>query len=125
MKKIGILFCSLLAITACTDNSAETIQQLKGKWNAITLVESDSIINNDPKSIAFTFHNDKEYSYQGGPTYQESGNYRIKGSIFYSTDTLAAQRIEKAVKIAQLTKDSLTLEMNDGGIKKELILVKE
>jgi hypothetical protein len=52
---------------------------------------------------------------------KETGTYRLEGKKLYTT---AADKIEKVVKIAKISSDSLTLDMNRVGQNEQLILVK-
>lgn len=113
---------AILFICSCEEPLDPTL--LHGEWQADEYLASGKPKKTDPKLIGFTFAADQTYTYKGGFSYKEAGQYRLERSILYSTDTLSDQRIEKAVKIARITADSLYLEMNNGGIEEELVLHK-
>ncbi len=110
-----------LLFSACEPPIDNTL--LLGQWQAVAMVEADKV-NEDITDIRFNFSDADTYTYQGGPSYQEAGHYRIQGDLLYSTDTLAQQRVEKVVRIIKLTSDTLFLQMNKGGLDQEMRLVK-
>lgn len=112
----------MLFLLGCEEPLDQTL--LHGDWQADQYLASGQPKKTDPSLISFSFDANNTYTYRGGLSYKEAGNYRLERSVLYSTDTLSNQRIEKAVKIIRITTDSLYLEMNNGGIEEELILHK-
>lgn len=114
----------LLLLSGCTESEIDT-KLLQGNWDAVMMMESDVIAKEKMVQTGFSFLPGNRYLYQGGPSYNEAGTYRIEGDLLYSTDTLAAKRVEKVVRIVLLTPDSLFLGMNSGGIKQEMRLLRK
>jgi len=75
--------------------------------------------NND---VWFKFNPDGSYEYSTNNSYRESGKYRMRGKVLYTTDTIAGGRIEKAVRLAVVSDDSIHFEMNSKGIAQTLRL---
>lgn len=115
-----IVFC--FSLFACEEPLDQTL--LHGTWQADQFLESGKPKNLDISNMAFTFNGQNVYTYQSNLRHREAGNYRIEGDILYSTDTLIETKIEKAVRIIQLTNDSLQLSMNNGGVKQHIHLHK-
>ena len=124
MKKYTILVCFLgLAIfTGCGEQLDQTL--LYGTWQADLFIETGKPKELNLSNMKFSFNDKDIYTYQSNLKYKEAGIYRLDGDKLYSTDTLSDQRIEKAVRILKLTKDSLQLGMNNGGIEQEIFLHK-
>jgi hypothetical protein len=94
-----------------------------GNWTAVEFLENDAPKDVDLKSINFSFYDNNTYTYQGIMN-KEAGNYHIERTLLYSTDTLSTERVEKSVKVIKSTSDSLFFEMNNGGIKQIIKLLK-
>jgi len=115
--------CVFMILFSACEEALDT-SMLQGDWQAYEYLANGNDKGVDPSLIKFTFPNQQHYHFQGGLKYREAGNFHIKGRLLYTTDTLNTQRIEKVVKIAHLTKDSMFLQMNNGGIEEEFRLLK-
>ncbi|MEM9824210.1 MAG: hypothetical protein AAF985_24205 [Bacteroidota bacterium] len=91
-------------------------QLLHGEWKAAHFIENGVASDIDLRNVLFTFNADGTYAYHGTFQLEESGRYYLTGKLLYTTDTTANQSIEKSVKIAKITKDSMYFQMNAGGI---------
>ncbi|MEL6639515.1 MAG: hypothetical protein AAFW73_05630 [Bacteroidota bacterium] len=112
-----------LGFLACEDGTNEKL--LLGQWQAVELVESGEPVEVDLEGVYFEFLPNERYHFQSTLRLSESGRYYTVGPLLYTTDTTAEEAIEKAVKITQLTPDSLTFLMNDRGVEKQLHLRKK
>ncbi len=124
MQKI-IQFSSLVFIfllASCAEPIDQTL--IHGTWQADQYLANGKPKKSDPANIGFTFDAKNTYHFKGGLSYQEAGPYRIERDVLYTTDTLGNQRIEKAVRIAHISADSLHFKMNNNGIPEEIILHK-
>ena len=118
---LGLLLV-LLSLNACGDGIEERL--LIGKWQAIELAEKKEPVDLDLSPVFFEFFPDKKYHFQSTLKFSESGNYYTQGQLLYTTDTTSSEVLEKAVKIIQLSSDSLGFLMNANGIEKQLRLVR-
>ncbi len=118
---LGLTFI-LFILSACDDGLDE--QLLVGKWQAFELLENEAPVDLDLSPVYFEFLADHRYHFQSTLKFSESGRYYTMGHLLYTTDTTANEAIEKAVKIVQLNKDSLSFLMNDQGVGKQLRLIK-
>ena len=98
---------------------------LYGRWQAVELLETNEPVDMDLSPVYFEFSSDEKYYFQSTLNLSEAGRYYTVGHLLYTTDTTVAQPLEKAVKIIQLTSDSLAFLMNDKGVEKRLQLVKQ
>lgn len=115
------LIFSTFFVSACNEEVDENI--VLGDWACAEFIEQGQPKDVKAQNIRFSFFDNDTYSYNT-TNYQEAGNYRLKGRLLYTTDTLANQRIEKSVKIIHSTMDSLYFEMNAGGIEQVIKLHK-
>ena len=106
----------------CAEKFDKTL--LHGNWQVDQFLEADQPKNLDISKMGFSFNDQNVYTYQSNLKYREAGNYRIEGDYLYSTDTLNNERVEKVVQISYITKDTLHLTMNNGGITQKFILHK-
>ncbi len=113
------IFCAFL-FSSCGEQLDTTL--LHGTWKVDKFLALGKEKDRDLTNVQFSFNDKNVYTYQSSLKNLEAGHYRVERSILYSTDTLNAQRIEKAVKITHLTQDSLYLLMNRGGIEETLIM---
>lgn len=125
MKRVNILsfLClPLLLLSACKDGLDKDL--LVGKWQAVELYEQDEQVEMDLNPVYFEFFENDRYYFQSTLKFSEAGRYYTVGQLLYTTDTTAAEPFEKAVKVTQLSRDSLAFLMNDKGTKKALQLVR-
>ena len=110
-KFLGILFLFSLLLLACEGEQ----HQLVGTWNGLGLYENGDSVAVDPGLIKLAVTENDRYQFQSTLGYSEAGTYRVKGGFFYTTDTTRQPAVEKAVRIEQLTVDSLGLLMEREG----------
>ena len=113
------LSCCFLACNQFDKNS------LIGHWKAIKVFEEGKEMELDINPIHFSFDKNDRYEYHRTIGYQEAGKYILTGDLLLSTDTTRTDGKEKAVKIIQLVKDSLKLEMLANDKKQTIHLVKQ
>ena len=88
---------------------------LHGKWKVASVIEKGQSTDKGADKAIFNFFPNSTYTYELS-YYKEAGNYYTKDGKLYTTDTLNSDRIEKVVRVVNITPDSLTLEMNNAGI---------
>lgn len=119
MSKV-IVFNLLVAIllfgSSCTGNE-EKEQMLEGKWNSYSIARGGDAVK---QQAVFRFESG-EYSYDIG-SHHEEGNYWVEGDKLYTEGPTV---MKKKVQIAQLTPDTLVLNMNDKGVPMKMAFVKE
>ena len=103
---------------------------LIGTWNGVDWRVQGKSSGRDASSVTFVFAPEiggKEDS--GAGTYiaaygsqKEKGSFKIKGDKLFTT---AEDKIEKVVRIAKITADTLVLGMNRVGQEEELVLVEK
>ena len=109
----------LLSITACNNSSYdETL--LVGEWKVHTwkIASNGEAIN---QKMDFTFDANKKYAVDYGSE-KDSGTYYLSGDYLYAKGTNAT---EISVRLTQLTKDSLSMEMNRQGRLENVLLLKK
>jgi len=87
---------------------------LHGKWRVASMLERGKPTEKGAKKAIFNFHPNGVYNYEIS-YYKEAGNYHTKDGKLYTTDTLNSDRIQKVVRVLNITPDSLILEMNNAG----------
>ena len=118
-----ILFLSVLCtlFLACKQEPAFDSTLLHGDWRGIDWMVKGKSSGRDAGNVRFSF--DPQMTYVAESNEQkESGTYRIDGHKLYTT---GENKIEKVVKIARISSDSLTLDMNRAGTDEQLMLVKQ
>ena len=79
------------------------------------MLEKNKPVDKGAEKAVFNFMPNGTYTYNIS-YYNEAGNFHTKDGKLYTTDTLNSDRIEKVVRVVNLTIDSLILEMNNAGI---------
>lgn len=120
MKKQLLGFVLLFAIAACKEDDSKK-PLLLGKWQGTTWKVKGKEIGRDAASVTFEFLASDTYAATYGEQ-SEKGSFRLAGDKLYTT---AENKIEKMVKLATLTADSLVMDMNRAGEGEQLILVKK
>jgi hypothetical protein len=118
MKNLNIFALALLLLTGCAKDLGYQ-QAILGTWQAVnwTVGDKDTRVT---AGIKFEFKADGYSAALDGRS--EQGSYRIDGDKLYSH---AVGQQEIMVKITKLNADSLAFEMNRGGTKEHLTLVRE
>ncbi len=88
---------------------------LHGKWKVASMIEKGKSTDKGAEKAIFNFLPNGTYTYNIS-YYKEAGKYNTKDGKLYTTDTLNSDRIEKVVRVLNITSDSLVLEMNNAGI---------
>jgi hypothetical protein len=117
---IVIILCTIGS--ACT-NENEYAKLLPGTWKAYDFTQNGESVDFDLSRLSFTFDNKGNYSFMSSNlSTKEAGPYHLNNNILYTTDTLASQRLEKAVKIEKVSIDTIQFLMNAGGIDQKIFL---
>ncbi len=113
MKIKILLFSSILFLIFTCKKIDETL--LHGKWKVASMIEKGTPTDKGADQAVFNFNPNGTYSYEIS-YYKEAGNFHTRDGKLYTTDTLNSDRIEKDVRVLNITSDSLILEMNNAGI---------
>ena len=117
----------LLLLSACSMGPDRDL--LIGKWQVVDFMQVDDasqpVDSVHLEEVQFEFLANGRYAYQATLNYKEAGTYRIERQLLYTKDTLDAASVEKAVKIALLTPDSLHFLMNSKGSQQLLKLTRQ
>jgi len=113
MKFKILLFLSIPFLFFTCKKIDETL--LHGKWKVASMIEKGEITDKGADQAVFNFMPNNSYTYTIS-YYKEAGNFHTKDGKLYTTDTLNSDRIEKVVRVLNITSDSLILEMNNAGI---------
>jgi len=92
---------------------------LHGKWKGVSMSEKGKEVEKGAKGAEFNFFPNGTYTYEIAH-HKEAGTFRTLEDKLYTTDTLNSSRIEKVVQVANLTTDSLFMNMNSAGISQQL-----
>lgn len=120
MKKIIFGFTLLLFVISCKEDDNKK-PLLLGKWKGTSWKVNGKESGRDFNAIKFEFKAGDLYAATYGDQ-TEKGTFRLAGDKLYTT---AENKIEKMVKLAVLTADSLVMDMNRVGESEQLILVKK
>jgi hypothetical protein len=112
----------LLTLAACGPYQKK---DLIGKWEAVKVLEEGQPLAVNTREITFVFYPNSSYTFTSTLNYMESGFFSIEGRLLHTLDTLHKDATEKAVEIDDVTRDSLKLNMQEGGRRRTLILVKK
>ena len=118
MKKLILTkYLLLMLLFSCSPYSNA---DLEGNWEAAVVLEENIPLEIDNSAVKFQFSENGYYHFQSTLDYQESGYYKLKKDLLITKDTLDNLAEKKAVKIKNLTNDSLFIEMKDAG-KRRLV----
>ena len=109
----------LLLLLSCNDSKNNKL--IIGTWNGAEWLSGGAASNLNAANTRFTFDEKGNYTYEYS-TNKETGTYKVENEMLF-TKPIGGQEI--MVKIARLTKDSLTFEMNRGGIPESLTLFRK
>ena len=114
--RLSILLTCICFIFSCNklDNTL-----LHGKWKGVSMSEKGKKVDKGADKIEFNFFPNGTYSYEI-TGHKEAGTFKTFEDKLYTTDTLNSSRIEKVVQVANLTTDSLFINMNNAGISQQL-----
>ncbi len=122
MNKLLILILTFLALSSCGRVKRE--RMLRGDWQAVRVMEGDSVLPVPDSVIRLHFYENYTYRYEGTLKYEEAGHWRVKNHLLLVRDTLRGAAEERRMRIQKLTEDSLFLEMMDGGSRRLLVMGK-
>ncbi len=120
-KTLPAIIFIALALVSC-NNWKE--KKLHGKWKAASVTEDGMPLPTDISTLAFEFYPGGLYQYTGNLNYREAGIFSVKSDFLYTLDTINEASSEKMVKILSLSKDSMTLKMNEEGHERLMKLAK-
>lgn len=113
-----LLFSGALFVS-CEENIYSD-EEFYGEWHCYELIQYDEVQKIISDQVVFNFNKDNTYTYKGG-TYNEEGEWELKGRILV---TNATGQTLKRVEIQDKSEDSVTLNMNDGGVPTKMKLRK-
>ena len=121
MKNL-LLFTFALTLFSCKQDDSIK-QQLIGQWKGVIWTVGGKDAGRNVKSISFEFQDNYTYatSYEDQ---SEKGTFRLSGDKLYTTAD-AKNKIEKMVKIAAISTDTLVMDMNRMGDAEQLTLIKK
>ncbi len=119
MKYLNIFTLGLLLLVGCAKDLGYQ-QAIQGTWQAVKWTVESQVETRDAANVNFTFSNN-DYKAKLGKR-DEAGIFRVDGDKLY---TQAEGQQEIMVKIEKLTADSMVFEMNRGGTKEVMTLVKQ
>jgi hypothetical protein len=114
-----LLICSLFF--ACSAADKETEALLQGRWAGDSWFIEDVLKSYDMSRIYFEFQDGNRYEARLGDSF-EKGTFRVYGDKLYTQNGAAAQIV---TNINKLTTDSLVINMNRGGQREQLILIRK
>lgn len=119
MRNMLLICCFFLS--ACNETAYPNAAAIVGNWaGASWLVEGKDGIRNASETF-FSFDGKGNYSFDYAGT-RQTGTYKVENDMLFTTP--AGER-EIMVKITKLNSDSLQFEMNRGGQREELLLIKK
>ncbi len=122
MKKLlknATVFMLVLIAISCSDEKKTDL--LIGQWQATSWKVNGVESGRDYQTVKFQFNADKTYSASFG-SQSEKGTFRMERDKLYAK---AENQIEKMVKIAPLTADSMVMDMNRQGASEKIVFVKK
>lgn len=110
----------ILCLQSCSFEDKEKTELILGTWHGSEWYIEGELHTYDMRRINFEFSPGNIYKAQLGDS-QERGTFRIYGNKLYTQDGAAAQIM---TNVEKLTSDSLVINMNRGGQREQLILLK-
>jgi len=116
----------LAVLVLCIFSACKEIDKslLYGKWKGAQMIEKGKVADTGAELVTFEFNADGTYKYEIAH-HKEAGHFRTVEDKLYTTDTINKERLEKVVRVALISPDSLHLQMNKGGIEQLLKCFKE
>ncbi len=120
MKK-GILFALTISFLFANCKQDDKKPLLIGDWQGVSWKVNGKESGRAYETVKFNFKMDDTYStsFDGQ---SEKGSFRLSGDKLYTT---GENKIEKMVKLATLTADTIVMDMNRAGESEALILAKK
>ncbi|NJL74764.1 MAG: hypothetical protein HC892_06730 [Saprospiraceae bacterium] len=122
MRRRLVVVGLVLGVLCSCKNIAE--QQIIGSWQAIEVMEKDSILSLPLQEVTIRFSEAKQYEFKSTLNYKEAGYYQIQHNLIYLEDTTRSDTPKKAIKLAYLTYDTLLIEMQAADNKRVMKLIK-
>ncbi|MFK8056665.1 MAG: hypothetical protein AB8F78_11145 [Saprospiraceae bacterium] len=105
----------ILAFTAVfAACQADRTPELLGAWQATLLVEEGDTIEVILDDVGLFFDEEGKYIYTSTLDYEESGIFRTKGNLLFTTPVKQDTLVERPVAIALLNEKALHLNMKEG-----------
>ena len=118
MRKCISLLCIVLFMSC---NNTEQTKNIVGEWECASWINNATGADNCNNNVSFNFNEDGTYSSKIQSTNAE-GSYKIANNLLYCTPI---DKMEIAVEINKLTKDTLAFTMSRSGNKEVMTLVKK
>jgi hypothetical protein len=107
-------------LSSCTFEDKERTDMIMGTWQGTEWFVEGELREFNMANVHFNFQSGNRYEAQLGAR-EEVGTFRIYEDKLYTQDGAAAQIM---TNIEKLTADSLVINMNRGGQREQLILVR-
>ncbi|MEM5566823.1 lipocalin family protein [Psychroserpens sp. AS72] len=118
MKRV-LFVLSVLLFASCND--LKYADDIVGEWECVSWIDVASSKDKCANNAYFSFKKDNTYT-SNVSTQETSGTYKIADGILYSKPD---GKLEIAVEINKLTKDTLSFTMSRSGNAEILTLVKK
>lgn len=115
-----LVFLSILTILGCKKVNDKN-EKLPGQWGGVEWLIKDAPSGMEASQVNFQFNLDESYSCNFG-NQKQVGKWRTDGPKLYTTEN-GMQEI--MVKIIKLDADTLRFDMNRGGQKETMTLVRK
>lgn len=121
MKYFIVTLLSLLMLLSCQQEDKTPL--LLGTWKGASWSVGNKDSGRNASNVRFQFNADDTYSasFEGS---KEKGTFRLRGDGKLFTTAEGSTKIEKAVKLAKITADTIVMNMNRVGDREQLILIK-
>jgi len=116
-----LILCSISILVSCSEADKETEAKLIGHWDGDSWFIEDQLKSYDMSRIYFDFMDGNRYEARLGDSF-EKGTFRVYGDKLYTQNGAAAQIV---TNINKLTSDSLVINMNRGGQREQLVLIRK
>ena len=114
---ISLFLCTILS--SCSHSENEKL--ISGSWQGTEWLVNGQPSGRNVQQTAFSFDDKGQYSFDYGDA-KETGTYKVENDMLFTTPQ---GQNEMMVKILKLTKDSLVFDMNRGGTRETLTLVRK
>ena len=122
MKNLLLISALTLLLFSCQQDDSKK-QLLVGQWQGVSWKVAGKESGRDVKSIRFEFQDN--YTYSANYDEQgEKGTFRLSGDKLYTTAD-SKNKIEKMVRIAAISTDTIVMDMNRMGDAEQLIMIKK
>lgn len=121
--RVGYMMAAMIfMVIACRSREEKDII---GLWKCVSVVQEGEPLPIDPGLLQLEFTKEMQYSYQGTLKQTEQGTYEVEEDyLVVHPQTGPAQGEVRKLLITYLSKDTLTLDMNQEGQLQSMELVK-